>query len=152
MITRFPLTFDKLAFRYRVKRWPSKQVCCLESLHFEAQNSLPNAPKMMKNRRFQQKNVCLCIKCRSVLQKCRFFAGQIVVVLFVFIQIPASIVINFFFLFRGSPPRHFFPAAATTEPSRPRMICPVFSASVWAFVLSSRRPGAGAAFRPLPSY
>jgi len=80
------------------------------------------------------------------MQKCRFFAGQIVVVLFVFIQIPASIVINFFF---PAPPATFAPSAATMEPLLRRMICPAFSASVWAIVLSHRRPGQG--LHSLPS-
>ena len=78
------------------------------------------------------KYACLCIKCRFVIQKCRFFAGQIVVVLFVFIEILASLVINFFF----PPPRAPFPPAATLEPPLRRMIRPAFSASVWAFVIS----------------
>jgi len=78
------------------------------------------------------------------MQKCRFFAGQIVAVLFVFIQIPASIVINFFF---PTSPRHFSPPAATMEPPRRGMIGPASSASVWAFVISPGRHGEGAAFR-----
>src|SRR5271166_6039599 len=81
----------------------------LEFPHFEARDSFPSAPRMTKEPSISAKNACHCIKCRSVLQECRFFAGQIVVVLFVFIQIPASIVINFFFLFRGSPPTPLFP-------------------------------------------
>jgi hypothetical protein len=118
----------------------------LEFAHFEARNAFLNARKVTKKPPIFAKYVCLCIKCRFVIQKCRFSAGQIVVVLFVFIQIPASIVINFFF----PPPARLFPPAATQEPPLRRMIRPAFSASVWAFVISSGRPGEGAAFRTPP--
>jgi hypothetical protein len=118
----------------------------LEFVHFEARNAFLNARKVTEKPPIFAKYVCLCIKCRFVIQKCRFFAGQIVVVLFVFIQIPASIVINFFF----PPPARLFPPAATLEPPLRRMIRPAFSASVWAFVISSGRPGEGAAFRTPP--
>ena len=37
------------------------------------------------------------------------------------------------------------------QPPVLRVNCPAFSASVWAFVISSGRPGEGVAFPPLPS-
>src|SRR5271157_129232 len=134
--------------RAPVWRPPVLSVPGLDFPHFEARDSLPSAPIAAIKPPISAKDVCLCIKCRFVIQKCPFFSGQIVVVLFVFIQIPASIVINFFFPAR--PPRHFFPAAATMQPPRRGMICPAFSASGWAFVISSGRPGEGAAFRTPP--
>jgi len=75
----------------------------LEFLHFEAQVSFPSARMGQKTRQFLVKSVCFCIKCRFVMQKCRFLSGQIVVFLFVFRYIPASFVINFFFWAWRSP-------------------------------------------------
>ena len=64
-------------------------------------------------------------------------------------RLPTSFTNIFFFSTRSR--RDFSPSAATMEPRLRRMICPLFSASVWAFVLSSGRPGEGVAFRPPPS-
>src|SRR5271157_1916514 len=92
--------------RAPVWRPPVLSVPGLDFPHFEARDSLPSAPIAAIKPPISAKDVCLCIKCRFVIQKCPFFSGQIVVVLFVFIQIPASIVINFFF---PAPPAPLFP-------------------------------------------
>ena len=62
-----------------------------------------------------------------------------------------SSFINIFFSQCSLPPR-LCPSVATMGLPLRRIICPAFSASVWAFVLSSGRPGGGAALptRPHP--
>jgi hypothetical protein len=59
-----------------------------------------------------------------------------------------SSFINIFF--RARPPEPLFPSAATIKPPLRRIICPAFSASVWAFVLSSGQPAGGAALPTHP--
>lgn len=121
----------------------------LEFPHFEVRDSFSNAPIVTKNPAVSAKNVGSCIKCRLVSYKFRLFPRTSC---HLFLCFHTHLGFGREIIYFLVALRHFSPSARTLEPSLRRMICPVFSASVWALVLSSRSPGGGAAFPPLPPY
>ena len=82
--------------------------------------------------------------------------------LFISVNVSSFCLFSYTFQLRSSIINIFFfvpvPNATLLPPPRPWnlplrwMICSVFFASAWAFVLSPRRPGGGAAFRARPSH
>ncbi len=102
-----------------------------EFVHFEARNSFPSARIVAKRLSVPVKYVRFCVNDVSFCRKCPFL-GRATCHLFVCFHIHNGFVRikkEFFFL---------EPSRATMQPPLRRINCLEFSASVWAFILSSR--------------
>jgi len=119
--------------------------------------AFPNAPTVTKNATVSAKKRVLLYKMSfRCVEMSLFLSGKLAsFCLFSYtFRLPTSFINIFFSM--PAPGASFSPPPRRWPPLR-RMICPKFSASVWAFVLSSGRPGKGAALRspqtkPEPRY
>ncbi len=83
---------------------PARAGCpCHKYVHFEMGIPARTLKELTRKPATSAKYACVCVKCRKVAQKCRFFFGHNIIRSFVFIHIPASFVIfNIFFSVHGA--------------------------------------------------